>query len=255
MSKVSVSISEEEITQDPEAADNDTGALLAGKFKTPDDLVKAYKELESKLGAPKPEADEVVTTEEKPAADAPARTDGTIDTSKPAEAKPEEKAFTLAEVAEELSESGEISKETYEKLEAKGLSKSDVDTWAEGIKARGAVLANDLRAAAGGEKEFNALLEWARTGLEADEIQAYNDAVAGGNPTVAKMLLRSMRAAYESKNGRDPKLVGGDNVPASGGVQPFASVEQMTNAMGDVRYREDPQYRKKVDQRVLVTEF
>jgi hypothetical protein len=243
-----VTVSEDEIVQDPQAPD--APDLIAGKFKTQDDLVKAYKELESKLGAPKAEA----PTEQ---AAAPERTDGTIDTTteKTSEATTEAKPFSLAEAAEELSEKGEISAESYAKLEAKGLSKADVDMWAEGIRARSTRLADELRSEAGGPEAFNQLLQWARTGMSAEEVQAYNDAVNGGQMTVAKMLLRSMRAAYETKNGRQPNLVGGENVPQHGGVKPFASQDQMVKAMSDIRYREDPNYRAEVDRRLAISDF
>lgn len=246
---VEVTVGEEDIEPDPQSPEADD--LLAGKFKTTDDLVKAYKELESKLGSiGSQESGEAPETPP-----APERPDGTIDTSEP-EVPETLESFTLADVVDELSESGTISDETYERLKKeKGLSRADVDTWAEGIKARGERLVAELNDAAGGPEAFRSLLDWAKTGLPKEEIEAYNEAVGTGNATLAKMLLRSMRAQYEATNGREPNLVGGENVPQRRGVKPFTSLDQLTSAMGDPRYRTDPTYRAEVDKRVAASDI
>jgi hypothetical protein len=231
--------------QDPEAGGgSENNELIAGKFKTQEDLLKAYKELETKLGTreeqnpdPAPDPAKITPTEEG----------GTPEGTK---------GVTLDNALNELSENNEISEETYKALEAqKGLSRSDVDTWAAGVRARSTQLLTDLQATAGGADALKGVLDWASQNASAEEIAAYNEAVDAGNVTAAKMFLRAMRAAYVEAEGKSPNLIGGENVPRnSGSVRPFKSQAAMANAMTDPKYVNDPEYREEVDARVAASE-
>lgn len=249
---IEVLIDEDDITPDPDSPEADEVSvdepegeeqpeLLAGKFKTPEELAKAYKELESKLGSQEPAADE-------------APDDGTIGGQEEPEAEAGE--FTLDNVIEELSENDEISAETYDRLaKEKGMSRRDVDLFVEGVRARGDRIVNELAETAGGKDEFAKLRKWAKTNMPADEVKAYDEAVDSGNRTAAKLILRGMKAQYDAAKGQDPDLISGENVPSSTGAKPFKSIEQLVAAQGDRRYNDDPAYREKVDARIGATDW
>lgn len=213
---------------------------LPEKFKTPEEMAKAYSELESKLGQPKK--------------DEPAKTpEGTPD---PATATPEdaEKALTdkglnLQDFSEEYANKGALSPESYEKLAKAGYSKDLVDQFIEGQMARAAQFESSIKSEVGGNDAYVEMVTWAKANLSPAEIDAYNTAVSSGNPQQAKLAALGLRAQYEKANGSDPKrLLGGSNGTTSSDV--FESVAQLKEAMKDPRYKSDPAYRAKVQEKL-----
>lgn len=105
--------------------------LIAGKFKSNDELLKAYLELQSKLGAPKdPPATTTPATTVKSSA-----TNGTvteppatlsIDPAAAAAKATEQAGLDMQALTAEYAEKGDLSPEAYAKLEAVGISKQMV---------------------------------------------------------------------------------------------------------------------------------
>lgn len=229
---------------------------LAGKFDSADDLEKGYLELQKKLSQRGTiETDDSEEGEEAPEAP-PARADGTIDTGdEAAEKVADEQGINLDTVVDEFADKGEVGEKTYAALEAKGLSRQQVDTYLAGQAALADAGVKALQKEVGGEEVFNELLNWARTGLDSAEVQAYNEAINSGNQTMAKMLLRGMKAQYDAAEGVDPDFVEGETVPGAKGAKPFTSEEGVAEAMGNPKYGKDAAYTRKVDDRIAVTSF
>ena len=205
-----------------------------------EDLEKSYNELRKKMsteGAPKPDALKDVPTITAEAA-AKAATDAGLD---------------MDALEAEFSEKGALSEETLVKLEAKGLTRDQIGNYIKGQQARAEKLLGEFSTLAGGEERFKSVLDWANTNLSAEEIKTYNDALDGGNDAGAKMLLRGMVAAYEAINGRDPKLITGD-APRGSNIQPYESTAQITSDMAKPEYASDPAFRRKVMDRLAVSQ-
>lgn len=206
---------------------------LPEKFKSAEDMARAYSELEKKMGSN----------------DQPADTDGDI---------PNPETATASEVADvlgskgvdfdslqsEYNEQGGLSDSAYEKLEAAGFPKSLVDTWIAGQQA----IANDTNdrvfGSVGGEQNYNQMVEWAADTLPPAEIDAYNKAMDSGDINMINMAVNGLAARYRSEVGTEPNLVRGENASTSGGS--FQSAAELTAAMRDPRYQNDPAYRKAV---------
>ena len=104
---------------------------------------------------------------------------------------------------------------------------------------------------AGGEQNFQQIVQWAQTGLSDAEKNAYNDAVKSGNVAAVKLAVSGMAAKYQQSYGRDPKLVGGR--ASTPGPEAFTSWAQVTKAMSDPRYDSDPAYRAEVENRIAAS--
>lgn len=228
--------------------------LIGGKFKSQDDLLKAYKELESKLGAPKAEDE---AAEETPAEE-------TKEGEEPAEETPAEEEDEKSEApkidfdsyAKEFAETGSLSEETIESIEKAGIPRAMTEVYVEGFKAIQTLRGNSLYEAAGGKDEFDALVKWGSTNLDEKQRGAFDKAIdtaiLEGDATAATMLIQSVKA---SMGGTEPRYVDGKNVPNTNGIKPFESRTEMMEAMKDRRYKTDPSFVSQVQQRLAVSDI
>ena len=98
--------------------------LIGGKFESNEELLKAYQELEKKLGSGEETATPPDEGNEPP---------------KEIETPPKEEAPTeptgLAKFNQEYAENGELSQDSYDELGKLGFSKTDVDNYIAGQQA------------------------------------------------------------------------------------------------------------------------
>ena len=216
----------------------DEAPLLAGKYKTTEELEKAYKELETKLGA---------QTEPEPAPPA-----------QPPAAEPKEPLTVAGLPADkyfgEYAEKGELSEASYKELADKGIPKELVDAYIAGQKAAAQqqqslndTVVNSLIEEAGGEETFGKMAAWANTAYTAQEKADYQAAVDSGSPALARLAVASLKAKYEAAFGTAPDLTEGTSAP---GTTAYRSNAEMVAAMRDPRYQTDPAYRQEVERKV-----
>lgn len=226
----------------PANAEEPQGNLILGKFKSQADLEAAYKELESKLGAPKKPA---VADPIKPAP-APGETPPDGETP-PAPSLQE----AFAKAAQEFESSQEFSEETFAALEAGGISREYAQTYVEGLKARAEVVQTRVYGEAGGQEQYAAMQSWAAANMSAEQIEAHNRAVTSGDLNATLGAIRTLRTVYEATNGRDGRRVEpdhGSNAATQGEM--FRTKTEVTTAMSDRRYRDDAGYRMQVQQKI-----
>ncbi len=224
-------------TEGPEGTPpEDRPQWLPEKFKSPEDMAKAYAELESKLGQPKPA--------DPPAAD-PATPPANPEIPADPNAALADKGLQLSTFSEEFSQNGSLSAESYEKLQKAGFDKNLVDQYIAGQQAVASKFEADIKSEVGGDDTYVAMTDWARANLTPSEIAAYNTAVSSGNADQAKLAALGLSAKYQKAVGSDPKrLLGGQG--GDGGADVFESMAQVTAAMSNPLYNNDPAYRAKV---------
>lgn len=206
---------------------------LPEKFKSPEDMAKAYAELESKLGGQKPT--DPPADPAKPPAEIPADPNAAL----------AEKGLKLQDFSEEFAKSGELSAESYDKLAKAGYDRDLVDNYIAGQQARAAQFEGSIKSEVGGDEAYVAMTEWAKSNMTPSEIAAYNAAVSSGNPDQAKLAALGLSAKYQKAVGSDPqRLLGGQGGTSSSDV--FESMAQVTAAMRDPQYKADPAFRAKV---------
>lgn len=223
---------------------------LPEKFKSTEDLLKAYQELERKLGqGAAEEVAEVETevTEEVAGDDAaedelPEDLEVTEDDVEEAaeDEKEDEEPLTGAEVVEYLTDrfsaqEGKLTDDDYALAEEMGYDRAMVDGYIAGQQAAAELATIKMHEAAGGEENLSAMLVWAATGLKPAEIEAYNAALADNDVTKATDGVAKLRAAYEAANGVEPKVLLGGK-PARTEASVFTSWAEVTAAMSDPRY-------------------
>jgi len=198
---------------------------LPEKFKSPEDMAKAYSELEKRFSsAPK--------------------SDTTIPKG---EAAPQGNLL-LDSYAKEYAENGSLSEESIKKLSAQGIPEGIVNNYLEGLNAISERQAQQIYGLVGGEEQYTSMMEWASESLEESEIDAFNSIMAQKNPASMQMAVRGLRARFEQENGKPGRLIQGETTGVSGGS--FRSVAEVVEAMKDPRYKKDPAYRRDVEARL-----
>jgi len=227
----------EELSQEQ----SDRPEWLPEKFKSPEDMSKAYSELEKKLGQPTEEASEEPEQVEEKAEDKEEQT----------EENSSEAYQAVAEASKEFFENdGQLSEETYNTLEKAGLPRDLVDSYAAGQQALLSSEEGQIKSVAQGN--YEAMAEWANENLPQEEVEAFDEAVTGGTVSQAKLAVQGLYARYQNEVGAKPKLTQG----AVNGVStmPFRSMQELARAQSDPRYKSgDKAYHEEIDRRLQVS--
>ena len=203
---------------------------ILGKFDTQEDLVNAYKELESKIGSPKEQ------NKEEPTLDIP---------EGDAEQAVEAAGLDMESLQNEFNDKGELTEESLLKLEKVGISKDIVDSYIQGQQAVAQKIETDIKSIAGGNDGYSDMIAWAKENLSADEVSAYNRVVNGRDIDATKMAVQGLKARMGGN--AEPNLVRGK---AAISQSQFDSQAQITEAMKDPRYAKDPAYRDEVIEKI-----
>jgi hypothetical protein len=209
--------------------------LLAGKYKTVDELVKGYKELESQQGrADEPET-ELAEGEEQSAKEIYGEFIG---------GRLEEAGIDFNDMSSRYAESGMLQDDDYGELEKAGFSRNMVDNYLAGLQynaaqdsALNAQQVSQIKTEFGGAEEYDAMTTWA-----AENMQGSNDGAQ------IRLAIAGLYAQYTASEGREPQLLGGK--PSSSSGSKFESTAQVIEAMNDPRYQTDPAYRKAVEKQL-----
>lgn len=240
--------------------------LLAGKYKSQEDLEKGtlellkkqypnleefYKSLETNQGKPEEAAP-------KPEAETPP--------TEPSDEKPREEAKNLLEQSglkiedfeQEFMDNGELSDESYTKLQ-QVLPKQVVDSYIAGQKALADKTVTELVGVVGGQEAFEEMTKWAAENLSQEEIQYFNKAVKSNDMTQAKWAISGLQSRYQSTTGKTPgqtvqkpDLVQGQSA-SQGTVSGYQSKAEMVKDMQDTRYASDPAFRQQVENKLART--
>jgi hypothetical protein len=213
--------------------------LLAGKYKDAQELEKAYVELQKKLGEKEQSTEQA--TEEQPE-DKPQLSEG---------------ASLITSASDEYYANGnKLSDETMAKFSAmssQDLIKAymEVQKTPEFQQQQSAPAAditpaqvNEIKNAAGGDQAYANIINWAKSSLPQDQLNAFNEVVNTGSVQAIQLAVSGLKSQYDNANGVEGKLVTGKAAPNNGDV--FRSQQELVRAMNDPRYDNDPAYRQDV---------
>jgi|TARA_R110002073_G_scaffold278917_1_gene442683 hypothetical protein len=223
---------EEQLKVD-EVPEEERPEWLDEKFDNPEDMAKAYKELQKKMSEPKADKKAAKKSVEEPAG--AEVTTGAIESAR-----------------NEFSESGELSDSTFDALEAAGLPRAFVEQYINGQEAMSIQQASSIQESIGGAGNYEAMAEWASENMADGDLDAFNAIVEGPSVEQARITVKGMYAQFQAAGGKGPALVQG-STSGDSGVKPFGSTAQVTEAMRDPRYASDPAYRENVEKRMSVS--
>lgn len=161
-----------------------------------------------------------------------------------------------AALRDQYKETGELSVENITALEKAGFTRDLIQGYIEGQQSRyytGYVL--PVKNAAGGEKAYDELCDWAAANLSEKEQNRFNKAVESNDIDLALTAVENLVGRREKAVGTKPEIVQGRTAKPAPGVHGFASLEEMAKAVDDPRYEVDMNYTKKVERRMLASDF
>jgi len=214
--------------------------LLAGKYKNAEDLEAAYLSLQKKLGQEETdEGGEEGEGEEE-------ETDEEVSQFAPA-------VSLINEASDEYySNDGKLSEETIEKfseMSSQDLVSAYLDIQSKNPQAQQSYELSDSQVnsvmnAAGGEANYNRVVDWAADNLGDRQIDAFDSVVDSGNPAAIGIAFQGLQSAYNEANGYEGRMLQGKPANSAGAL--YRSQAELVAAMGDPRYDTDPAYRADV---------
>ena len=213
--------------------------VYAGKYKTAQELEKAYMELQSKLGEQEDKGETEAAKKEPE--DKPTLSEG---------------ATLITSATDEYYANGnELSPETLQKfssMSSQDLIKAymEVQQLPEYQQAQQTQVeisesqVNQIKNAAGGEAAYSNIINWAKSNLEAEQINAFDEVVNTGSVQAINLAVAGLKAQYDNANGVEGRMVTGKAPTNSGDV--FRSQQELVAAMNDPRYDRDPAYRQDI---------
>ena len=221
----------------------------AGKFKSAEDLEKAYLELQKKLG--QKETDESSSTDEN-------ESDDEGDTAEEETPVAKRVSFLKEASDEYYSNDNQLKPETIEKLKEMP-SEELVEAYMEWQKgnptAQSQPLSDDAAKSivdsVGGQDAYNDTLVWAADNLKPEEVAAYDNVVNSGNKDAIFFAVQALNQRYRDSVGFEGQQVSGKAPKSS--VKGFRSNAELATAISDRRYRTDPAYRFDVEQKLAAS--
>ena len=244
--------------------------LLAGKYKSTEDLEKAYLELQKKQGEPAkaetPETEETVeekTEEVEYNKEFFYNEDGSFNYDNTEELYGsklntvfKENNIDLYAMNEYFAQNeGTLSEEMYASLADAGLNKDVVGSYLQGLRkdlgweeAPQAPVLSEAEVTAvhniaGGQEGYNQLMEWASNNVPAEDIKNFDDVIETGNKAAVTFAVKALMGQYEDAQGRDSTLIQGKK---SAPTEVYRSMSEVVRDMNKPEYDTDDAYREDV---------
>jgi hypothetical protein len=160
----------------------------------------------------------------------------------------------------EIDSSGAVSAATRKEIQAKmGADDVIIEQMIQGRRALAKQSWEDAASVVGGSDNLKRLFKWAQEAKSADEVSAINRSLQIKG--AYKNVLLGLKAEYEQTQPQakprvqEPQAmsnrVNPSQVPQA--VQVFKSLAEQKAAIGDPRYRTDPNFRRAVEQMIVNT--
>jgi hypothetical protein len=223
----------------------------AGKFKSAEDLEKAYLELQKKLGQKEEGVEDDSTSDSAP--------DSAPDEEEEVQSPVSKRVDFLKEASDEYySNDNELKPETIQKLKempSEELIEAYLELQKNNPVAKAQPLSDDAAKtivdSVGGQDAYNDTLAWASDNLKPEEVAAYDNVVNSGNKDAIFFAVQALNQRYKDSVGFEGQQISG-RAPKST-VKGFRSNAELANAISDPRYRNDPAYRYDIEQKLAAS--
>lgn len=238
-------------TYDKARRDSEAELNYAGKFKSAEDLEKAYLELQKKLG--QKDTDESPSEEETESDESPSE-----EAEETQEVAPEQQLLLDAS-SEYYANNQQLKPETIQKLKelpSEKLIEAYLELQKSNPIAQAATPLSDADAQAivqsvGGTDSYNETLAWASENLKPEEVAAYDNVVNSGNKDAIFFAVQALNQRYRDAVGFEGQTISGKAVKQT--VKGFRSQAELARAISDPRYRNDPAYRLDIEAKLAAS--
>lgn len=208
---------------------------LPEKFSSPEDMAKAYSELEKKqstAGPKEPQEGLGISKDEAVAA---------VDNA----------GLDFDALAAKYAESGKLEDADYQALEKTGLKRDTVEAYIRGQQAIADQFETKVMEGFGDKEAYQSMVQWASTNLPDSAIDMFNEATSSGDVDKALFAINGLKAQYVAANGNEPaRLV--DGKPSQGGPR-YENEAEYVKDIENPDYWKDAAYRARVDRKFSTT--
>ena len=237
---------EQQIAQEDNVEIQGEEKLLAGKYKSQEELEKAYLELQRKQSQPPEQREEVAESQPQTAKEIYGDFIG---------GRFEEAGIDFGGMNDRWQQTGQLTEEDYTSLNEAGFNKDMVDAYLEGVQFKAtqdsqlaAQQVLDIKQEFGGEKAYDDMITWAATALTDGEKAAFDRAIKTTDLDQIRLVIGGLQSRYQTQANIEPRLIGGK--AARGPADKYESMAQVVAAMNDPLYKSDPAFRKKVESKL-----
>ena len=199
--------------------------LLAGKYKSTEDLERGYLELQKRLSSKQ--------QDEAPEEDQPQEEDQSEETS-------------LYDTIMESFRQGQWDQETVNQVSK--MDPIDVaNLFLQNQQQAPVASAEDIeqiQSSVGGDENYASMLQWASQNLNEQEIAMYDAVMDRGDPLAMFFAAQALYGRFQDSVGVDGQLLTGSAPRSTADV--YRSQAEVVRAMSDPRYENDPAYRQDV---------
>lgn len=204
--------------------------LLAGKYKSAEELERGYLELQKRLSGNKEDVEEAPEAESTE------------------EVEEDDTEVDLYDSIMESYRTGEWDPELVNKVEnmspvdvanmflEKGTPQQTPQATPQDVE--------QIQESIGGSEEYQSMIQWASQNLSEQEIGMYDAVMDRGDPLAMFFAVQALNARYQDSVGYDGEMLTG-NAPRNTS-DAFRSQAELVAAMSDPRYDKDPAYRADV---------
>lgn len=248
---------------------NKQDKMLAGKYKSAEDLEAAYLELQKKLGNSDSTL-ETVEAETEPAQEVEYYSDdGSVNYETANDMYGEQLSNTFKEnnidpfaMSKHFAENnGTLSEEMYGQLNKAGFSNEIIDNYLAGVRSEAGVEKAEpvlteaeiaeVKAVANGEEGYQALMDWAGQNLNQAAINEYDAVLKTANKTAIKFAVSALMGKYEDSQGRDSKIVTGKE----SATETYRSMAEVVRDMNKPEYKSDEAFRDDVIRKLAASKL
>lgn len=211
--------------------------LLAGKYKSAEELERGYLELQKRLSS---QSNEETPTEQA--------------TEEPVEEEAEAEAGgDLFETIMESYRTGEWDESVVEEVSKMDpIDVANMFLEKQGEAQQGVVATQEdvaqIQESVGGMDSYQNMIQWASQNLSEDEIAMYDRVMDAGDPYGMFFAAQALNARYQDAIGYDGEMLTG-TAPRNT-ADAFRSQAELVAAMSDPRYDKDPAYRQDIAEKL-----
>tara|TARA_R100001129_G_scaffold121534_1_gene84383 strand:+ start:699 stop:1439 length:741 start_codon:yes stop_codon:yes gene_type:complete len=217
----SLSAEEQDSLRVGEALQQEQQTLLAGKYKSAEELEQGYLELQKRMGEGQPNQQESSSVSDQLAKAYESYTsDKNFDATAFDNVSKEDLIKAFFENSEEVPQT--------EDSEGPDLSQSQVD---------------EMMNSVGGKEQYQQIMNWAVQNLPKSDVEAFDAIVDSANPSSIAMAVEAMARRYTEANGQEGNMLQGRSAKVT---DAYRSQAEMIRDMNDSRYDTDPAYRNDV---------
>jgi hypothetical protein len=217
----SLSAEEQDSLRVGEALQQEQQNLLAGKYKSAEELERGYLELQKRMGEGQPNQQESSSVSDQLAKAYESYTsDKNFDASAFDNVSKEDLIKAFFENSEEVPQT--------EDSEGPDLTQEQVDGMMNSV---------------GGKEQYQQIMNWAVQNLPKSDIEAFDAIIESANPFQINMAVEAMAKRYTDSNGQEGQMIQGRSAKMT---DSYRSQAEMIRDMNDPRYDTDPAYRNDV---------